>query len=67
MKDREKRISRELSPLDHRGDVEIEKKSNRRSITREHSGSKNDMRSPYLAGVIYPLISEVKYFSTLNY
>lgn len=62
VKDREKRISRELSPLDHRGgEVEVEKKSNRRPVSREHSnaGSKNDCRSPCLSGVIYPLISEV--------
>lgn len=62
MKDREKRISRELSPLDHRGgEPDVEKKSNRRSVAREHSGSKSDSRSPYLSGVIYPLISEVYY------
>lgn len=61
MKDREKRISRELSPLDHRGsDIDVDKKSNRRSVTREHSGNKSDSRSPYLSGVIYPLISEVR-------
>lgn len=61
VKDREKRISRELSPLDHRGEPEVEKKSNRRPVSREHSnaGSKNDCRSPCLSGVIYPLISEV--------
>ncbi|EFA04463.1 serine/threonine-protein kinase 26 isoform X1 [Tribolium castaneum] len=58
-KDREKRISRELSPLDHRGgELEIEKKLNRR---REHSnGGKSDARSPCLSGVIYPLISELQ-------
>lgn len=61
VKDREKRISRELSPLDHRGESEAEKKSNRRPVSREHSnaGNKNDSRSPCLTGVIYPLISEV--------
>lgn len=67
-KDREKRISRELSPLDHRGDVvgDIEKKSNRRSVTRELSsnGGKSESRSPCLAGVIYPLISEVSFIKT---
>ncbi|KAJ8920782.1 hypothetical protein NQ315_004923 [Exocentrus adspersus] len=61
-KDREKRISRELSPLDHRGDLEIEKKSNRRQISREHSNSsgKIESRSPTLSGFIYPLITELQ-------
>lgn len=60
MKDREKRISRELSPLDHRGEPDVEKKSNRRSLTREHSNNgKSESRSPCLSAVIYPLISEV--------
>lgn len=63
-KDREKRISRELSPLDHRGSEtqEVDKKGSRRSSTREHSNSssgKTEVRSPCLSGVIYPLISEV--------
>lgn len=61
---REKRISRELSPLDHRGerDVDVEKKSARRSSQRDSNSSttKNDVRSPCLSGVIYPLISEVR-------
>ncbi|KAF2879371.1 hypothetical protein ILUMI_26796 [Ignelater luminosus] len=62
VKDREKRISREVSPLDHRGEPEIEKKSNRRPVSREHSnsGNKPDVRSPCLSGVIYPLISELQ-------
>ncbi|CAH0556923.1 unnamed protein product [Brassicogethes aeneus] len=66
-KEREKRISRELSPrelspLDHRGEQEMEKKSNRRSVGREHSSSmKIESRSaPCLSGFIYPLISELQ-------
>lgn len=68
--EREKRISKELSPLDHRGngsergavDVEIERKSNRRSLTRENSNStsKIDTLSPCLSSFIYPLISELQ-------
>lgn len=61
-KDRGKRISRELSPLDHRGEPEVEKKPNRRPGGREHSnGGRTDSRSPCLSGVIYPLISEVSF------
>ncbi|XP_063917989.1 serine/threonine-protein kinase 26-like isoform X1 [Zophobas morio] len=60
-KDRGKRISRELSPLDHRGEPEVEKKPNRRPGGREHSnGGRTDSRSPCLSGVIYPLISELQ-------
>lgn len=63
-KDREKRISRELSPLDHRGSSapEADRKPSRRSSTREHSNNatgKSEQRAPCLSGVIYPLISEV--------
>ncbi|KAJ8975122.1 hypothetical protein NQ317_003604 [Molorchus minor] len=62
IKEREKRISRELSPLDHRGDADIEKKSNRRSGSRElsNSSSKIDGRSSTLSGFIYPLITELQ-------
>lgn len=69
-KERDKRISRELSPLDHRGSETTEttdKKPLRRSLSREHTNSaansKNDTRSsntPCLSGVIYPLISELQ-------
>lgn len=60
------KITREHSPLDHRGEPteSIDKKSTRRSLTREHSNnasSKNELRSPCLLGVIYPLILEVTF------
>lgn len=73
-KEKDKRISRELSPLDHRGEPEGEKKTSRRPVSRENSNasSKNDIRSPFLLSVIYPLISEVNlnsylYVFKLNY
>uniref|UniRef100_A0A6P7G3S0 non-specific serine/threonine protein kinase n=1 Tax=Diabrotica virgifera virgifera TaxID=50390 RepID=A0A6P7G3S0_DIAVI len=59
VKDKEKRISRELSPLDHRGDsIAAEKKANRKSGSN-YSG-KIESRSPVLGSFIYPLISELQ-------
>ncbi|CAG9863494.1 unnamed protein product [Phyllotreta striolata] len=62
-KEKDRRISRELSPLDHRGDsLGADKKANRKSISREHSNysGKNESRSPVLGGFIYPLITELQ-------
>lgn len=62
IKDREKRIVREVNSLDNHGESETEKKSNRRQVSREHSNSssKFDTRSSCLSNVIYPLISELQ-------
>ncbi|KAG5864330.1 hypothetical protein JTB14_014816 [Gonioctena quinquepunctata] len=71
-KEKDKRISREPSPLDHRGGDSVgkssstsEKKSqNRKSGSREHSnygGGKIESRpSQALGGFIYPLITELQ-------
>lgn len=67
-------MSRELSPLDHRGNNDqstepiVEKKlSSKRSSdgsnSRDVSNSKSSVpRSQCLSGVIYPLMSEVCFF-----
>ncbi|KAK4879193.1 hypothetical protein RN001_007339 [Aquatica leii] len=60
LKDREKRIVRDVNFLDNHGDSEIEKKP-RRPVSREHSNSsKFDMRSSCLSNVIYPIISDLQ-------
>ncbi|XP_056646648.1 serine/threonine-protein kinase 26 isoform X1 [Diorhabda carinulata] len=63
IKEKEKRISRELSPLDHRGDsISAEKKVNRKPGSREHSNysGKIESRAPVLGAFIYPIISELQ-------
>ncbi|XP_063236278.1 serine/threonine-protein kinase 26 isoform X3 [Bacillus rossius redtenbacheri] len=73
---RDKRSSKEISPLDHRGDLSepADKKSSRRAENEQRgreanantngnngTGSKpSHSRSPCLSGVIYPLISELQ-------
>lgn len=63
---REKRISKEIGPLDHRG--ELSESGEKKSVQRGRDGNTNSnsssskpshVRSPCLSGVIYPLISEV--------
>ncbi|XP_017776796.1 PREDICTED: serine/threonine-protein kinase 26 isoform X2 [Nicrophorus vespilloides] len=61
--DRERKMNKDLSPLDHRGDAEVSEKK----VPREHShsSSRNDStthssRTPYLSGIIYPLISDLQ-------
>ncbi|XP_069684313.1 serine/threonine-protein kinase 26 isoform X3 [Periplaneta americana] len=65
---REKRSSKEMGPLDHRGDHGDggEKKPTQRSrdtntnSNSNSSGKPSHLRSPCLSGVIYPLISELQ-------
>ena len=61
---REKRSSKEMGPLDHRGDLPDtgDKKTPQRvrdGNTNSNSSKPGHVRSPCLSGVIYPLISEV--------
>jgi hypothetical protein len=63
---REKRTSKEIGPLDHRGELteSVEKKPVQRgrdgnTNSNSSSSKPGHVRSPCLSGVIYPLISEV--------
>lgn len=60
IKEKEKKLPRELSPSGNLGNTKVDKKLNRISSSREHSnyGGKIE-RSPNLSGFIYPLITEV--------